>query len=297
VKVFSRQIYNSQPRNALGINNGHRLAPYLLFYAIPQGNDMVDLVTGKVAVRGAGCTITTVPWNGGTARPSDGGVACANVAATTGPTWDWGLNATKLDLYMNTKLFPLSCFVMAKAATGQANTQSIIVCGEANLGTGFGIGYDCGTAHTWGEGAVITALDDSIPSHYNNGATNFDIGNPCAEKMHFCGVAFDAPVAGTSGSYSYSTGNGMVRRSSSFAYTINLQSGHHVQLGHNFGTYYGLSSTALAMYFNKILTLEEFALLYSNPWALVNPQNRKFFFTGSLFTFSAASQPSPFTLW
>jgi len=257
--------WDRQPANALGIDWSHPLATSLVFYGYPQGNTVVDLVSGNMAVRGTGCDLAVKPWNVGTSRQTDGGVLCATTPASSG-VWRWGSAATQLDS-QSLNNGPLTLFALGMGTT--ATTTPIIFSTADNFnGSGFGLCADDNAF--FGPGEICQAFNSSLVTSGVAAAAN-QLTSVANNKLHFFGCGYD-------GTNVFSYYQGLFRNSGASALKINSSGvARQTQFGAMYSTGPSASACALGIAFNRILSLQEYQQLWTNPWALVKAQPAKFF--------------------
>jgi hypothetical protein len=245
--VITPSSWGRQPATVASINRAHPLAQGLVFYAYPHGNTVVDLVSGNTASPiGTGSSLTVEPWNAGTARQTDTGVLCATTASTGG--WQWGINKTGMDaLVIASGSARFSLFGLHKPVTAATTT--------------FGFGsYESAVV---GDGVALA----SATARPANELTSAPTG-----KLHFYGFGYDATNA-----FNYYQGLAVYSNTIT-AYTNGSNGNRQTtfgQRGYN-GLGFNASSTALAIAYNRILSLSEYMALWANPWAVIKQQSARF---------------------
>jgi hypothetical protein len=248
-----------QPQTAVRFNRAHPLAAACIFYALPVGTIVVDLVSGNYATpSGSGCSITVEQLNGGTANTNQSGIVCAT--NTTSGAWRWAANATGLDAQAIND--SVSIFALAMPRTAAVATVCVASY-EASFGDGFGLVTDDNAQ--WGPGRVLRVNGGT----YTTNGVNNELTSSPTSKLHFFG-------GGWNGSNQFGYFQGVSRNNTATGTTPGTHTNRATVFG---GRYSGAAtfntSVALGMAFNRILTLDEYRLLYNNPWGLVAQQAAK----------------------
>jgi hypothetical protein len=267
--VITPSSWGRQPATVASINRAHPLAQGLVFYAYPHGNTVVDLVSGNTASPiGTGSSLTVEPWNAGTARQTDTGVLCATTASTGG--WQWGINKTGMDaLVIASGSARFSLFGLHKPVTAATTTFGFGSYESAVVGDGVALISDDNSFA--GPGMILLGTQAgglaSATARPANELTSAPTG-----KLHFYGFGYDATNA-----FNYYQGLAVYSNTIT-AYTNGSNGNRQTtfgQRGYN-GLGFNASSTALAIAYNRILSLSEYMALWANPWAVIKQQSARF---------------------
>jgi hypothetical protein len=248
----------------------------LAAYPLP-GGVFYDAISGALAAEvsgGAfGPTVANYYFNnGGTARPS-GQARGTETATTIFSGQAFPVQATGAD-FLTTQGTLLALGSVAASATA---TQYHWIFGSHEytaIGTGPMVGID--DNQFAGPGRIILGMANGATSPSGNSITNNALTSDPKGKLHFFGAGWDGTNA-----HWYSQGNGLDRTDTAFSSTIaQLNANRRTWIGRNAytGAQPGAGTQnvcALALAWNRVLSVQEYAALWANPWQVFSQVSRQ----------------------
>lgn len=250
----------------------------LAAYPLPNGL-FYDALSGAVATEAAASPNTTTPrqfYNApgvGTAKPNEmgAGVETSSLSLLSGQVFP--LQATGAD-FLTTQGTLLALGSVAATAT---TTQYHWIFGSHEytaIGTGPMLGID--DNNFAGPGRILLGMANGATSPTGFSTVSNALTSDPKGKLHFFGAGWDGTNA-----HWYSQGNGLDRLDTAFSTTI-------AQLNANRRTWIGRIAftgaqagagtqniCALALAWNRVLSLNEYVSLWTNPWQIFRtPQSR-----------------------